>query len=150
MNMLRKHHEGAQPLSVEQRALARRGAQALASRRADDAPRLLMADGGEIPMPANAVDLLAEILQRLGDGQAVRVLTMDAEMSTQAAADCLNVSRPYLIGLLEAGVLPGRKVGAHRRIRAADVMAYKDAIEQAREKALDELAAQAQELGMGY
>lgn len=77
-------------------------------------------------------------------------MTILAELTTDEAANVLNVSRPFLIKLLEEGSIPFRKVGEHRRIRMEDVMAYKTAIDQEREGVLDQLVAEAQEHDMGY
>ena len=101
-------------------------------------------------LPARAVRLLCDLLGEMAAGNAVTVTSVPAELTTQQAADLLNVSRPFLIRLLEDGKLPFRKVGTHRRILHSDLTAYKTREDQARRDVLKELAKQAQELGLGY
>jgi excisionase family DNA binding protein len=103
-----------------------------------------------VELPTSALRLLVDILAELADGNAVKVVPIHAELTTQEAADMLNVSRPHLVTLLEGGLLPFRKTGKHRRIRFADLMKFKAERDQASEKAMEELAKQSQELQMGY
>jgi excisionase family DNA binding protein len=116
--------------------------------------RLLDEDRGEretvIKLPAKAARLLLDILVQMAEGKAVTILPTHAELTTQQAADLLNVSRPFFVHLLESGQLPFRKVGTHRRVLLSDVMEYKERTNAAREKSLDELAELSQELGLGY
>lgn len=108
-------------------------------------------DGEEkVQIPLLAARLVKDVLSQLARGNAVTVMPIHAELSTHQAADLLDVSRPYLIKLLDKGKIPHHKVGSHRRIRLADVLEYKREKTAKRLKALEELAAQAQELDMGY
>ncbi len=106
--------------------------------------------GAEIALPSCTVELLRGILAEMARGHAVTLLPVPTELTTQQAADLLNVSRPYLIGLLEGGKIPFRLVGQHRRVRLDDLMAYKRTDDAARRRIADELTAEAQALGLGY
>ncbi len=94
----------------------------------------------EIELPENAVRLL----------NAVTLIPVHAELTTRQAADVIGVSRPFLIWLLEEGVIPYRKVGTHRRISFEDVQAYRKRVTTEREDALNPLVEEAQQLDMGY
>ena len=106
--------------------------------------------GESISIPASAFRLLNSILTEMAKGNAVTLIPVHAELTTQQAADILNVSRPFLIEQLEKGVIPYRKVGTHRRVMFKDLMEYKQTMDHNRLKALDELSAIDQELGLGY
>ena len=107
-------------------------------------------EADDLILPGHALNLLLEILTEMSKGNAITVMPIHAELSTQETAELLNVSRPYLVELLDQGKIPFRKVGTHRRVLAKDVFSYKQHIDAERLQALEELTAQAQELGMGY
>ncbi|HZG21425.1 MAG TPA: helix-turn-helix domain-containing protein [Herbaspirillum sp.] len=104
----------------------------------------------EVELPTSALRLLVEILAELADGNAVKVVPVHAELTTQEAADLLNVSRPHFVKLLEDGIIPFHRAGKHRRVKFADLMQYKTEREQASTEAMADLARQSQELGLGY
>lgn len=112
--------------------------------------RVQLDDGQTLVLPQSVARLLSHILTEMAEGNAVTMIPIHAEMTTQEAADFLNVSRPHLIGLLERGDIDFHKVGTHRRVRFQDVKGYKDRLTTDRSQALDELAKASQDLGMGY
>lgn len=122
------------------------------TRQRGDAPvRLRVEDeqGEEsLIVPRGAVELLVRILTHMANGQGVSVVPANAELTTQQAADLLNVSRPFLIGLLDAGEIEYRRVGTHRRIRADAVLDYRRQDDHRRRQAADELTAMNQEMGL--
>jgi excisionase family DNA binding protein len=108
-------------------------------------------DGGKsepVEIPAPLFNTLIRVLAEIGNGNAIAVVPIQAELTTQQAADLLNVSRPHLIALLERKKLPFHMAGTHRRIRAKDVLNYKSKTDQQREAALAAIAAIDQELGL--
>jgi len=131
---------------------SRRLARLLGKRRRSLQVRVQADDETEesVTIPASAFRLLTDILTQMAQGNAVTLIPVHAELTTQQAADLLNVSRPFLVGLIEEGKIPHRKVGTHRRVLFHDLMQYKRLVDRDRLKALEELSAQAQQLGMGY
>ena len=117
----------------------REGGVNLVSRAAPDAP---------VTLPDEALELLLRVLAHLADGDAVSVVPVHAELSTQQAADLLLVSRPHVVKLIETGLLPCRRVGTHRRIPLRELLAYKRRDDAERLAIADELAAETQRLGL--
>ena len=119
------------------------------ARHSDRAIQLEVAGEGEtLIVPRGAVELLARILAHMATGEGVSVVPSHAELTTQQAAELLNVSRPFLIGLLEDGKIDYRKVGKHRRVRAASLLAYLADDDQQRREAANELTRLSQEMGL--
>lgn len=132
--------------------LAKETSRVLASRVLPAEPlRLRLLDDpakGTIEVPASAVRMLIRILEEMARGNAVTLIPVHAELTTQEAADMLNISRPSLIQLLDEGKIEFRRVGTHRRVRFESLMAYKRRADTDRRAVLAELAAYDQELGI--
>jgi len=103
-----------------------------------------------VKLPESAVRILIAGLAEIGKGNAVRLVPQHAELTTQEAAEILNLSRPYVVRLIDDGKIPSHKVGTHRRVRIDDVLAYKKTSDADRLDALKNLVEEAQELDMGY
>ena len=112
--------------------------------------RLLGPGGQEVDLPPAIFEALAAIAEALRNGNGVSVIPLPHLLTTTEAADILNVSRPYLVRLLDQGKIPFVKVGTHRRVRLGDVLAHRQERDDRRRDALSHLVRQAEELGLPY
>lgn len=112
-------------------------------------PRHFTLPGGEtVHIPKTAVNGLIEMLEAVAAGESATVVRTPREVTTQQAADILNVSRPTVVRLVDQRELPARMVGSHRRIPLPDVLAFRDRMIAERRQALDEMARDAEDLGL--
>jgi excisionase family DNA binding protein len=141
------------PQAAAQAQTALRALSSLPRRKHAQGIRVQPEGGGEgvsVTVPREAFELFLEVLGQTANGNAVTIVPIHAELTTQQAADILNVSRPFLIGLLAGGKLPFRLVGSHRRVKFADLMAFKASDDKRRRETLDALTEEGQKLGLGY
>ena len=140
--------------TANEAALARDASERLMEYVSNGVPEMKVVVNGDtsesMSLPPSAIRILIEGLAEIGKGNAVRLVPQHSELTSQEAADLLNLSRPYVVRLLDAGTIPSHKVGTHRRVRLDDVLAYKQKSDADRLDALKTLAAEAQELDMGY
>lgn len=101
-----------------------------------------------LDLPIEIQNLLIDLIENIAEGKAVSLVPLDSEFTTQQAADFLNVSRPYLISLLDEGKILNRKVGKHRRVLYADLVKYKEKSYKRSMKALDEIVRISEELDL--
>lgn len=141
---------GAVLPSKKDAELAAESSRVLSALKGNGEFRVQLEGGQELVLPSAVKTLLTHLLTEMSRGNAVTIIPIHAELTTQEAADFLNVSRPYLIGLLEKREIPFHMVGTHRRVKFEDLTTYKLKKDKAREEAMSELAKQAQELDMGY
>jgi len=140
------------PLNAQELVAAQAAAERLArATNGDDLHKFFVYDTQNeepIELPAGAVAVLRDLLVFMSRGHGITMFPRLAEVTTAEAADILNVSRPYVIKLLEAGEIAYRMVGSHRRIPLRDVFSYKNRIDQERETILDQMVAEAEDLGL--
>ncbi|MCE7058124.1 helix-turn-helix domain-containing protein [Algoriphagus sp. AGSA1] len=106
--------------------------------------------GKTIAVPRKAVMLFEKILDEMAGGRSVQITLVNEELTTQEAADLLQVSRPHLVKLLDTNKIPSKKVGSHRRVERKNVLKYESDLKAIRRKNLDLLAQEAQEMKLGY
>lgn len=111
-------------------------------------PSLVSSTGEQIELPEPVFYLLRQLVHDLAQGNSITIVPVHKELTTQSAADILNVSRQYLVELLEAGDIPFTLVGTHRRIRFGDLMDYKKRRDASRREGLSRLTKQSQKLGL--
>lgn len=109
--------------------------------------KLVGMDGEEIPLPDSVYQALRQVIHMMAAGRVISLVPHELYLSSQEAAEILNVSRPFLYTLLEQGQIPYTMVGTHRRIRVEDLMEYKRKRDSQRRQALSELVTFSQELG---
>jgi excisionase family DNA binding protein len=109
---------------------------------------ILKDDGVAYELPVSALDSIETILKNLAEGRHSEILSEDQFLTTQQAADILNVSRPFVVRLLESGKLPFKKVGRHRRVRFSDVKAYEERQQRITLQNLQKIAEESQKLGL--
>jgi excisionase family DNA binding protein len=152
----RKKMQTAQLIDVRERESALRAYNALTTHapKHSEHNEVTIQIHGTIPnlvhIPAPAFDLLVSILREMAAGHSITLVPDHKLLTTQEAADILNVSRPYFTKLLKTGKLPYVEVGQHKRVKAGDVMKYKQAQREESEKKMQELAELSQNLDMGY
>jgi excisionase family DNA binding protein len=121
----------------------------LAQRRQPAECKLVGPSGETIPIPESVFYILERVAEVMARGDSITIVPVGKELTTQQAADILNVSRQYLVRLLDEGRIPYGKTGKHRRLRIEDVLAFKEQRDEQRRAMLDELTRSSEELG-GY
>jgi excisionase family DNA binding protein len=139
-------------LTAQQRVIAKKSHDSLelAIAKSETPTVIISLEKQNVELPRDAVNLLVDILSKMANGDSVALTSIEEEMTTQEAADLIQVSRPHLVKLLDTGKIPSKKVGSHRRVKRTDVLKYESDLKEIRRKGLEFLAKEAQEMGLGY
>ncbi len=149
MNALLEKPETIVP-TKEDAELATESSRILAKTKPKESFKVRLESGDILVLPAAVYQLLSHLLTEMSRGNAVTLIPLHAELTTQEAADYLNISRPFLIKLIEQSKIPHRMVGTHRRVKFVDLETFRRESETASDAVLKELAEEAQKLNMGY
>lgn len=149
-NLIRKTSKEDQKIAISALQCLENVSQSIKNSRNKEVKIKVQEEGEFITIPKKALTLLSDIIENMAEGKTVSIVPSNSEVSTQQAADMLNVSRPHLVKLLEAKKIPFKKVGSHRRILLKDITSYKKQLAKQREAQLDFLSQQAQDLNLGY
>jgi len=139
-------------LTAQQRVMAKKSHDSLelAIAKSETPTVIISLEKQNVELTRDAANLLVDILSKMANGDSVALTSIEEEMTTQEAADLLQVSRPHLVKLLDTGKIPSKKVGSHRRVKRTDVLKYESDLKEIRRKGLEFLAKEAQEMGLGY
>ena len=149
-NITEKTTKEEQRVAKRSIMLLRKASTRLSKKRSSIVRIKLQEEAEFLEIPPKALSLLHYIVSLMADGKSITLIPSDSEVSTQEAAELLNVSRPHIVKLLERGEIPYKKVGSHRRILLKDLMRYDDKVKKKRAKQLDFLTKHAQVLDLGY
>jgi excisionase family DNA binding protein len=149
-NITEKTTKEEQRVAKRSIMLLRKASTRLSKKRSSIVRIKLQEEAEYLEIPPKALSLLHDIVSLMADGKSITLIPSDSEVSTQEAAELLNVSRPHIVKLLERGEIPYKKVGSHRRILLKDLMRYDDKVKKKRAKQLDFLTKQSQVLDLGY
>lgn len=149
-NLIRKTSKEDQKIAISALQCLENVSQSIKNSRKKEVKIKVQEEGEFITIPKKALTLLSDIIENMAEGKTVSIVPSNSEVSTQQAADMLNVSRPHLVKLLETKKIPFKKVGSHRRILLKDITSYKKQLAKQREAQLDFLSQQAQDLNLGY
>jgi excisionase family DNA binding protein len=150
VNALPEHIVRPDPAEREEIAALREQLVRIAGLRRPPVARLVGPDGTEVEIPASAFAALQAVVHDMAQGLTITLIPHDKELTTKEAADILNISRPFLIRLLDRGELPYHRVGTHRRLRVEDVLAYRGQRAEKRREKLRELTRLSEEGEGGY
>lgn len=118
-----------------------------ASKYKENLPKLVYGDE-EIEIPLSVFRILRQVVYHMIHGRAISIVPVGKELTTQQAADILNISRPYMVSLLEEGKIPFTKVGTHRRITFNELMKYKNRRDRERKRGLAEITHISEDAGL--